>query len=195
MNYSKKILLFLAVLGLFQTSVFARDYGHHNGVSLHLGGHHSGLSLNYSSPKNHSYHHQSKHYSPVYKQRSKAHYQHKNSQHLGYGYNKKAKKHYRKKNHYYQKPRGRSYNQTARDYYRDRNNDYQQPSYSNRNHYSSYNFVKQSNRHYHQNKQSCHPVTKIVTNHYGHSKNVGGTMCYDRYGDAYVVKGSRYNLH
>ena len=50
-------------------------------------------------------------------------------------------------------------------------------------------------RDYGQNKQSCHPATKIVTNHYGHSKNVGGTMCYDRHGDAYIVKGSRYNLH
>jgi hypothetical protein len=162
MKNIKKSILFTAILVLSKTSVFARDYGQHNGLSLHLGGQHSGLSLNYSSPKKH----QSKHYAPVYKPRSKVHYQHNHRQQLGYGDNKKVKKHY-----------------------------YQQPRYSNRNHYSSYNNVKQSNRHYRQSKQSCHPVTKIVTNHYGHSKNIGGTMCYDHHGNGYIVKGSRYKLY
>ena len=38
----------------------------------------------------------------------------------------------------------------------------------------------------------CHPVSKWVTDHYGNHTKVGGTMCYDHYGQGYVIPGSRY---
>ncbi len=37
----------------------------------------------------------------------------------------------------------------------------------------------------------CHPVKKKGYFH-GRPAKVGGTMCYDRYGNAYIAKGSRY---
>lgn len=37
----------------------------------------------------------------------------------------------------------------------------------------------------------CHPVTGIDY-HLGHRAKVGGTLCYDAYGRAFIVPGSRY---
>lgn len=37
----------------------------------------------------------------------------------------------------------------------------------------------------------CHPVSKVAYRH-GRGVRVGGTMCYDAYGNAYIVKGSRW---
>lgn len=41
---------------------------------------------------------------------------------------------------------------------------------------------------------ACHNVSK---DGYAHGRNarIGGTMCYDRYGQGYVVPGSRYVIH
>lgn len=48
---------------------------------------------------------------------------------------------------------------------------------------------------YRQYKKRCHPVSKVVTDRYGYRHDIGGTMCYDRRGHAYIVPGSRYKLH
>ena len=38
----------------------------------------------------------------------------------------------------------------------------------------------------------CHPTEKIVYGHDGRRIRVGGTMCYDRYGNPYITGGSRH---
>ena len=40
--------------------------------------------------------------------------------------------------------------------------------------------------------QGCHPVHKWVTDHHGKQTQIGGTKCYDAYGNGHVVPGSRY---
>jgi hypothetical protein len=40
--------------------------------------------------------------------------------------------------------------------------------------------------------RGCHQVTKQVRDDYGYRKTIAGTMCYDHYGQPYIVKGSRY---
>lgn len=40
-------------------------------------------------------------------------------------------------------------------------------------------------------RKACHPVYKYGY-HRGYRAKIGGTMCYDRYGNGYVVRGSRY---
>ena len=40
-------------------------------------------------------------------------------------------------------------------------------------------------------RKACHPVYKYGY-HNGYRAKIGGTMCYDRYGNGYVVRGSRY---
>ena len=35
----------------------------------------------------------------------------------------------------------------------------------------------------------------LNTDRYGRKVKFGGTMCYDRYGDSYIVKGSRHIIH
>jgi len=44
-------------------------------------------------------------------------------------------------------------------------------------------------------KKPCHPVTKVIVGRHGQYRGVDGTMCYDQYGNGYVVKGSRYLRH
>ncbi|MFQ5533200.1 MAG: hypothetical protein ACE5EM_00050 [Sphingomonadales bacterium] len=39
---------------------------------------------------------------------------------------------------------------------------------------------------------ACHPVSKPGYDHHGRRIRIGGTMCYDRHGEPYVVQGSRY---
>ena len=43
--------------------------------------------------------------------------------------------------------------------------------------------------------RACHTVSKIGYDDYGRKAKMGGTMCYDSYGNSYVVKGSRYVIH
>ena len=43
--------------------------------------------------------------------------------------------------------------------------------------------------------RACHTVSKIGYDDYGKKAKIGGTMCYDSYGNSYVVKGSRYVIH
>jgi len=183
MKTINKTLLFIAVFGLSGTSAFARDYGHNSGISIHLGSHHNGLHLNYSAPTRHHNYQSNHRYNTRSSYPPRSYYKHQKRSQLGY-FSKKAKKHYRHRNDHYQPSR-----------YSHRNNYYQQPRYSKRHHYSSYNNDKYSNRHYRQNHQACHPVSKLKTNRYGRTTNIGGTMCYNKYGQGYIVKGSRHALH
>ncbi len=43
--------------------------------------------------------------------------------------------------------------------------------------------------------RACHTVSKIGYGDYGRKAKIGGTMCYDSYGNSYIVKGSRYVIH
>ena len=43
--------------------------------------------------------------------------------------------------------------------------------------------------------RTCHTVSKTGYDGYGRKAKIGGTMCYDSYGNSYVVKGSRYVIH
>jgi len=44
-------------------------------------------------------------------------------------------------------------------------------------------------------QKSCHPVSKNIIDRYGHHRKVAGTMCYNKYGQSYIVSGSRYYKH
>ena len=59
--------------------------------------------------------------------------------------------------------------------------------YRSRHQYGS---SRQSRRHGYDG-DDCHPTSKSGY-HDGYEGRVGGTMCYDDYGDAYIVPGSRY---
>lgn len=70
---------------------------------------------------------------------------------------------------------------------------YSYNSYPTRSYGNHHNYYRNS---YNNNYQkACHPVSKRTVDHYGHYKDVGGTMCYDSYGQGYVVNGSRYLKH
>ncbi len=43
--------------------------------------------------------------------------------------------------------------------------------------------------------RACHTVSKIGYDGYGRKAKIGGTMCYNSYGNSYIVKGSRYVIH
>ncbi|MBL1321817.1 MAG: hypothetical protein COA63_012265 [Methylophaga sp.] len=58
---------------------------------------------------------------------------------------------------------------------------YQQRKHNNYNNHSTYT-------------KPCHQVSKMVVDDYGQYQKVGGTMCYDSYGQGYVVSGSRYQI-
>jgi hypothetical protein len=42
---------------------------------------------------------------------------------------------------------------------------------------------------------ACHPVVGHGRDHFGRQAKFGGTMCYDRFGNGYVVAGSRHVIH
>ena len=47
----------------------------------------------------------------------------------------------------------------------------------------------------HRGKYDCHAVSKWGYDNYGQKAKISGTMCYDVYGQGYVVPGSRYIIH
>jgi len=107
--------------------------------------------------------------------------------HIRFGY---ADKHsdrsphlqYRYRQHFSHKP-NYSYQYRYSPFYGYRSFGYKQPSYHN--HRNRRDIVK----------KPCHPVTKVIIDNYGKYRGIAGTMCYDRYGNGYVVKGSRYSRH
>lgn len=62
---------------------------------------------------------------------------------------------------------------------------YAQGQYDSAPHYGSYR------RH----ARGCHFVTKVGYDEYGRRAKFGGTMCYDSYGEPYIVPGSRHIIH
>jgi len=88
---------------------------------------------------------------------------------------------------------GRSHHRTGNSYYR-----------GNRNHYRSDNYYAPRRQYSHRSQprhheysehgSGCHTVSK-TGHHHGRLAKIGGTMCYDSYGNPYVVSGSRYVMH
>jgi len=74
------------------------------------------------------------------------------------------------------------------------------PKYQHYDRYSKHKKAKQRysqkdyHRPYRKHTKSCHPVSKTVEGRRGYRKEIGGTMCYDRKGYAYIVPGSRYRI-
>ena len=169
MNKISKTVLILATSLLFNAQSYAGDYARHTGLSINIGNHHNGFSLSYKAPvKHHAYKHQ-KHNHAL---KTKHGYKHKyNNDHKYYkkhkrGYNKPYR--YKQSHHYYD--------------YRAK---YTRHTQKAKHHYNRYD-----RRH----TRSCHPVSKTVRNHYGRYQDIGGTMCHDRGGHAYIVPGSRYKI-
>lgn len=65
--------------------------------------------------------------------------------------------------------------------------------YSTRSYRKNHSYKRHGyNNHY---RKACHPVSKTIIDHYGHHQYIAGTMCYNRYGQAYIVRGSRFLHH
>jgi hypothetical protein len=176
MKYIIKAVLLVSISTLASFNSYAGDYSRHSGLSINLGNHHNGISLSFKSPIKHRYnnHHYDNH--DAYK--AKHHYKHKRDH---------SKKQYKK----YRKNTVLGYNKPYR-YENKRNNYYYQPKHKQHNYYQreSAHHIK----HYRQHKRSCHPVSKVVSDPHGRYRDLGGTMCYDRSGHAYIVPGSRYRI-
>lgn len=95
-------------------------------------------------------------------------------------------------------PHGRYYHHSGHNYHRQghRHHRYHRHHrdryYPPRRHYS-HTPTYRPHRSYHRGN-GCHPVTKTAY-HHGRLAKIGGTMCYDAYGNPYVVSGSRYVMH
>ena len=63
------------------------------------------------------------------------------------------------------------------------------PDYQQRNH-NSYNAYGNRSSY----TKPCHQTSKIVVDGYGRYQKIGGTMCYNSYGQGYIVSGSRYKI-
>lgn len=61
---------------------------------------------------------------------------------------------------------------------------YTQGRYDSEPYYGSY-----------QRAWGCHPVVKIGYDRFGRRAKLGATMCYDAYGEAFIVPGSRHIIH
>jgi|GEM_PF-2165358 len=77
-------------------------------------------------------------------------------------------------------------------YYGRRHHYRRQNNYYNNNRYNSY--ADDSSGYTGYANQGCQPVSKTGYWH-GRQAKIGGTMCYDGYGNGYVVQGSRYLIH
>lgn len=75
-------------------------------------------------------------------------------------------------------------------YYRHRQHrHYGGPVFGNPHRYRHHRYHGYSNH-----ARNCHPVSKNGFWHGRHAK-IGGTMCYDRYGNGYVISNSRHLIH
>ena len=119
--------------------------------------------------------------------------------HLGYGNHhghssnrygrhhsgKSHRKHYTKGHHSY------GYNNHRKHHYSGYR--YQSYPYGGRHYRRGYGYVKRRNN-YQYDDGSCHRVYKFIYDEYGYRHKIGGTQCYDDYGDGYIVEGSRYRV-
>ncbi len=62
--------------------------------------------------------------------------------------------------------------------------------YSNHNQHQSYGYNNGSSNYTGGN--NCRPTHKYQSDSYGNTTRINGTLCYDSYGKAYIVPGSRY---
>ncbi len=67
-------------------------------------------------------------------------------------------------------------------------------NYGHHNSYGPTHSYYQNKRHNSYRSKPCHKVSKTIVDEYGEYQKIGGTMCYDSYGQGYVVSGSRYNI-
>lgn len=82
------------------------------------------------------------------------------------------------------------------------NHGYGYRPYYGGNHYNRYpgysgyashgNYAGYSSNNYVNQPRGCRQVYKYTNDEYGNPQQIGGTMCYDNYGQVYVVEGSRY---
>lgn len=73
------------------------------------------------------------------------------------------------------------------------NHYYSQPSYSQGyGHFGNYATYPAHN--YSHQARPCQQVSKYTYDEYGNAHKIAGTMCYDNYGQGYVVDGSRYEV-
>jgi len=102
--------------------------------------------------------------------------------HIRYNYN----------NHHFDKYAGKHY----RHHYSPRPYTFYKYRAQPRHGHKPFSYYSFSHRHpsYHQNryqkdivKKSCHPVTKVIVGRHGRYHGRAGTMCYDKFGDAYIV--------
>lgn len=121
---------------------------------------------------------------------------HSGSLHLGFGGHQNHhghKRHYQKHNshrHRHSKhKRHNSHVSHGHHFSRHKHRSYKHNSY--RRHY--YNTGR--NRHYSNYRQPCHQVSKLKYDEYGVAHKIGGTLCYDRRGEGYIVSGSRYHIN
>lgn len=111
--------------------------------------------------------------------------------HVGHGYT--TGKHHSKKylNHLKNKSRYQ-YSYKPRSNYKHRRDNYYSGhkywGYQQPNHF--HNRYKR-----HAVKKACHPVTRVNTDKHGKYHGTAATMCYDMYGDAYIMSGRRYLKH
>lgn len=101
---------------------------------------------------------------------------------IGYSSGGHQSHHYNHKRHssakYYSYNYGHSRSYYSKHYARPSYQSNIQHNYSNRSTYS----------------KSCHPVSKTIINEYSEYQKISGTMCYNTYGQAYIVPGSRFRL-
>ena len=93
---------------------------------------------------------------------------HQHSAYCGHNYKRK---------HYYQRSYPRKYNSHGY-------------GYRDKNHRRYGKHAGYKNKHL--GRYDCHAVSKWAYGDYGQKLKIGGTMCYDAYGQSYVVPGSRY---
>lgn len=131
--------------------------------------HLSGLHLGFGGHQNHHGHNR--------------HYKKHNSHRRHY------KKHNSHRRHYSKHNRHNSHVSHRHHYSKHKRHSYKYNSYR-RNYYNG-----GRNRHYSNYRQPCHQVSKIKYDRYGVPHKIGGTQCYDRRGEGYIVSGSRYHIN
>jgi len=72
------------------------------------------------------------------------------------------------------------------------------PGYSQNSYNQGYNpsghYANYPAQRYSHQARPCHQVSKYTYDEYGNAHKIGGTMCYNNYGEGYVVEGSRYEI-
>jgi hypothetical protein len=103
-------------------------------------------------------------------------------QHGGHHYKQHHYKQHHYKQHHYKQHHYKQHHYGYRTYNHKRRHASHQQSYSTHLGYST-------NQSY---SKACKPIHKYISDGYGGSTKVGGTMCYDPDGNGYLVPGSRY---